>query len=247
MTVLGCDISHWQGTVDFNKMKAAGAKFVIMKASEGASYIDTKFNENYDASRYSDLLLGAYHFVQEVSANAQLDLILKVIENKKLDLPFVLDCECKITDGKLMTSIIQNLTIGLQNVNISPIIYTRQNWWDPSILKWSGWSKLPLWAARYFSNAGAVSPWADGYYKFRDWTNWTLWQWSADGNKRGHEFGCTSTDIDLDYFNGSYDDLLKFCGKEVPEPPPPTPNPCTGWAECMDAWARALGYNGPKP
>ena len=30
--IKGIDVSHWQGTIDWNKVKAAGIKFAIIKA-----------------------------------------------------------------------------------------------------------------------------------------------------------------------------------------------------------------------
>jgi lysozyme len=44
--ITGFDISHWQGTVDFQKMKAAGARFVVMKAGQG-NWEDDRFAENW--------------------------------------------------------------------------------------------------------------------------------------------------------------------------------------------------------
>lgn len=35
-TVLGCDVSHWQGEVDWTRMKPAGAQFVFVKVSQGS-------------------------------------------------------------------------------------------------------------------------------------------------------------------------------------------------------------------
>ena len=36
----GIDISHWQGTVDFAKVRSAGYRFVIAKATEGIGFTD---------------------------------------------------------------------------------------------------------------------------------------------------------------------------------------------------------------
>ena len=44
---------------------------------------------------------------------------------------------------------------------------------------------------------------------------WVFWQFSADGNGRGPEFGASSKSIDLNYFNG---DLAAF-NAYIGEPP----------------------------
>jgi len=50
-----------------------------------------------------------------------------------------------------------------------------------------------------------------------------MWQFSADGNGRGKEFGTPGGDIDLNWFEGSYDDLIKFVDKPGIVTPPVVP------------------------
>ena len=42
--IKGIDVSHWQGTIDWNKVKAAGIEFAIIKAggSDAGTYTDSK-------------------------------------------------------------------------------------------------------------------------------------------------------------------------------------------------------------
>ncbi len=48
------------------------------------------------------------------------------------------------------------------------------------------------------------------------WDTWHFWQYSAKGD--GKKYGVESLDLDMDVFNGSKEDLLKFCGlNEQPE------------------------------
>jgi hypothetical protein len=57
---IGYDISHWQGSVNFQTMKASGGSFVIMKASQGV-WEDPKFDENWKAAK-GVLPRGSYHY-----------------------------------------------------------------------------------------------------------------------------------------------------------------------------------------
>ena len=43
------DISHWQGAIDFNSVRASGIEGVIIKAggSDAGFYKDSKFETNY--------------------------------------------------------------------------------------------------------------------------------------------------------------------------------------------------------
>ena len=48
--VLGCDLSHWNATVDFKALKAAGFEFAILKATEQVSYSDPTFPARWRAA-----------------------------------------------------------------------------------------------------------------------------------------------------------------------------------------------------
>ena len=67
-------------------------------------------------------------------------------------------------------------------------------------------------------------------------------QFSADGNRRGAEFGCTGEELDIDLDWGRRSWLEQY----VP-PEPVQPVSLDEWAVEMDAWARGAGYNGPRP
>jgi lysozyme len=58
--IVGFDISHWQGSVDFQKMKAGGASFVILKAGQG-NWKDERFDENWKNAK-GVLPRASYHY-----------------------------------------------------------------------------------------------------------------------------------------------------------------------------------------
>ncbi len=51
--------------------------------------------------------------------------------------------------------------------------------------------------------------------------DWHLWQWSADGNNMGDEFGVHSHAVDLNVFNGTVVDMADWLGMTLDEPAPP--------------------------
>jgi lysozyme len=57
----GIDISAAQGEIDWRKVRAAGADFAYVKASEGADIHDERFAENWQNAREAGLRRGAYH------------------------------------------------------------------------------------------------------------------------------------------------------------------------------------------
>lgn len=57
----GVDISAQQGEIDWRKLRAAGADFAYIKASEGSDIRDVRFAENWQNAREAGLRRGASH------------------------------------------------------------------------------------------------------------------------------------------------------------------------------------------
>ena len=58
----GVDVSHYQGTIDWETLSQQGLDFAVIKATEGSTHIDSRFDENWNAAEQTHLYLGAYHF-----------------------------------------------------------------------------------------------------------------------------------------------------------------------------------------
>lgn len=97
---MGCDISHWNGIVDFEKLKAQGLKFVIIKAggSDKGFYTDHKFEDNYRLAKLAGMKVGAYYIVGKGFVSAEDGIedakrFRKIIHGKDFDYPVCLDLE----------------------------------------------------------------------------------------------------------------------------------------------------------
>jgi len=92
--IVGIDVSSHNGDIDFEKVKADGYTFVIIKASEGVEHHDSRFADNYDRARAAGLKVGAYHFFRKKTDGLnQAKNFLETIGWRKLDLPLVVDVE----------------------------------------------------------------------------------------------------------------------------------------------------------
>ena len=259
MTVLGIDVSKWQGQMDWSKAARSGARFAFIRAGSadgrtGVNYPDFQFQRNAAEAPKANILTGAYWFFRpQFDVNRQAEYFCNLLVGKDLQLPPVLDVEI---GGYSKTVMARRVRACLEAIKVitgkTPIVYTRATIWNPSIGLQSWAKDYPLWVARYTM---LKHPWADDPAKLQPlgWTDWTFWQWSADENRRGQEFGSPAVNgskaIDIDYFNGDEAALLKFANIQptpAPVPEPPTA-PGLGWKESIDAWARTKGYDGPKP
>lgn len=69
----GIDISYYQGSVNFSKVKASGIDFVIFRSSYRKT-VDTKFFEYVNGSRKVGLSIrGVYHFIYALNEQQALD------------------------------------------------------------------------------------------------------------------------------------------------------------------------------
>lgn len=66
----GIDVSHWQGDINYTKVKDAGIEIVYIKATEGQNTVDPYFSSNYEKAKAAGLKIGLYHFVRAISTDA---------------------------------------------------------------------------------------------------------------------------------------------------------------------------------
>lgn len=65
--IRGIDISHHQGNIDWELLRNAmiekcPIRFILIKATEGTTIVDSKFKENFNNAREYGYIRGAYHF-----------------------------------------------------------------------------------------------------------------------------------------------------------------------------------------
>ncbi|HEX7313048.1 MAG TPA: glycoside hydrolase family 25 protein [Pyrinomonadaceae bacterium] len=192
----GIDVSHYQGQVDWDAVKAAGCSFAFAKATEGTNVTDPYFEANWAGMKAAGLARGAYHFFRPAEdAAQQASHFLATVALKPGDLPPVIDVE--VNDNVAGSVIVEGLQTWLgaveQATGVAPIIYTAAYFWNEYLNP--GFGRYPLWVAHYTS-AATPSPLPDG------WADWTFWQYS-----QSLEIDGVNGAADHDYFNGTNGDL----------------------------------------
>ena len=102
MQIKGIDISHWNGCIDFEKVKASGIDFCIIKAggSDKGFYTDSKFIDNYNKAMAAGLSVGAYYFAGKYFRGIEAGVIdahkfIEILKGLKFDYPVFLDIEAQ--------------------------------------------------------------------------------------------------------------------------------------------------------
>jgi len=203
----GVDASRYDGEVDWKKVYAAGYRFAVIRATVGDYYTDPLFLTNWDGAKNAGMLVSAYHVVVATSyADKQIARLFSVLGSRKSDFPYIFDIERKDSSSKTVNAaVIQDCVTQLGKYDKRrPIFYTAQYYWKDYVASSPDWGKYDLWVASYSSKP----------YLPSDWTTWKFWQYSETGKVPG--MGAAS---DLNNFNGTYDDLVKYCGT-TPTPAP---------------------------
>ena len=63
--IKGIDVSHWNGTVDWKKVKESGVDFAIIKATEAVSFLDPKWDLNWRGAIDNEVIVTPYHFFRD--------------------------------------------------------------------------------------------------------------------------------------------------------------------------------------
>ena len=116
----GIDVSHYQGDIDWEVLRNQGTiddcpiRFVMIKATEGATKVDENFEDNFFQAREYGFTRGAYHFYStRSSAVDQARFFISHVKLENGDLPPVLDVEHK-PKGQTMEAFKQSVLEWLQ-------------------------------------------------------------------------------------------------------------------------------------
>ncbi len=211
-TTKGIDISKWQGTIDWAKVKTAGIEFAFVRVSDGANTKDLKFASNWSGAKAAGIIRGAYQFFRpSQSVTTQADLMIDALGGTYTpgDLPPVIDVE---DDGGLSPATVAARTRQWVDrvstrLGVKPIVYTGKFFWRDEVGSPASFAPNPLWIAQYTSLCPDLpAPWA----------RWTFWQYTDAGSVNGIAGG-----VDMNRFNGTVAQLRAFAMGTAPTTTPP--------------------------
>lgn len=191
----GIDVSNHQGTIDWNKVKAAGIDFAILKVGPVYGKPDDSFERNAAECERLGIPYGVYYYSYARSvedANKEADRTLAWLGGHHPSLPVYYDLEDNyiLQDPNFskdkLAQIAQAFCNRMEAVGFKSGIYANLNWLNnyldsPSLSGYDHWVAQYNWRCDY---AGSYS----------------FWQCSSSGNVPGVNGRC-----DMNYcFNGSF-------------------------------------------
>lgn len=193
-TMVGIDVSRWQETIDFKKVKEAGCDFVIMRIGIQSDR-DAEISKDVYYDRYikdakeAGLKIGVYVYtsaVDETMAREHAKETIKYLNKEKLDFPVAYDFEnwSYIKEYQMnlhdLKSSIDGFRDELKKAGYDTMLYSSK-WYLEHV--WPNEDDYPVWLAHYTSNTNYQG-------------DYILWQKTNEGRINGID---GNVDIDIYY------------------------------------------------
>lgn len=196
------DVSHFDGSPDWAKVRAAGILGVIHKATQGKSYVDPTFASAKTAVPAAGMLWGAYHFgTGDEPGKDQANFFLETVKPDAQTL-CAIDFETN-PSGTQMTldEAIDWINTVQQATGRWPVVYGGKSllFTDIASTPEPTLAKCALWIAQYTSAA------APSGIPQQVWPTWALWQYTETGTVDG-----ITVNVDRERFNGTADELVAW-------------------------------------
>ena len=222
MATKGIDVSKWQGNIDWQKVKASGIEFAMLRGGFGkdTSQIDSKFEQNYKYAKAAGVPVGVYHYSYAKSvedAKKEAKFCLLYLKDKQFEYPIAFDIEdnSQANLGKeKLTAIAKAFCEEVEKAGYYVCIYANLDWLKNK-LDMVALSNYDVWVAQWSSKCtyGGV---------------YGMWQYSDKGKVKGID-----GNVDMDEAYKNYPNIMKTNGLNgyfkvnIPETPKPTPKPTT--------------------
>ena len=210
--VIGVDVSHYQGSIDWEKLAGQNLDFAFIKATEGSSHIDECFYDNWKEAGKTGLYIGAYHFFSfDSDGSRQAQFYIDTVGDLSGKIAPVVDVEFygdkeKNPPGK--DEVVEQLSRMLETLEeyyqVKPVIYTTYKVYNAYIK--DAFEEYPLWIRNVYYQPLITAG-----------KEWIFWQYTDTAVLEGYQG--TEKYIDMNVFRGTREELEKLtvqCENEVP-------------------------------
>lgn len=202
--IRGVDVSSYQGIIDWQTLSAQKIDFAFIKATEGSSYTDEFFADNYKNALQTDLQVGAYHFFSyDSSGKTQAENFISAVEPVDGMLPPVIDVEFygdKARNLPDRTEVVRELTdmvrILTEHYRQTPIIYATEKSYRLYIAE--QFPDCDIWIRNVISKP-----------TLSDGREWTFWQYTDRMKLEG--YNGKERFIDMNVFYGGAEAFAAYC------------------------------------
>ena len=194
---VGIDVSAWQKDIDWEKVKAAGVEFAILRcgyrgSKTGALVEDSYFYKNLTGAKEAGVEVGVYFFTQaitETEAVEEASMVLALVGDTELEYPIFIDTEntngrADGIDKNTRTAVCDAFCKTIEKAGKKAGIYASRSWFNNK-LNDDKLSDHYRWVAEYASTTA---------YKKR----YEMWQYTSSGSIDGIK---GRVDLDISYLD----------------------------------------------
>ena len=153
-TKKGIDVSEHNSNIDWEKVKAAGIDYAIIRCGYGDNYDnqdDKQWLRNVSECERLGIPYGVYIYSYAQStdmATSEAQHVLRLISGHKLSYPVYFDMEDNSTLGSDFGAIAQTFCSTVQNAGYAVGVYANLNWWNKYLTdtRFEQWHR---WVAQY--------------------------------------------------------------------------------------------------
>lgn len=205
------DVSRWQGSIDWDKVKESGLVSGVMLRALGNSakdkpskpYIDPTFERNYRECQRLGIPCGVYYYCKAVNtaeADAELALLRKVLTGKTVQLPVAVDIEDSYVQAPLskqtLTDIASHALGTVERWGFYAMLYTGLYFGQTNLyMGGAALKKYDVWLARYPKDKAKTKPEDKPKTDF----SFGMWQYTRKGKIPGVSKGVDLSHAYKDY------------------------------------------------
>lgn len=198
--IKGIDVSSWQGNIDWNRVRASGIDFAIIKAggSDAGFYKDKRFEQNVRGAAEAGVHVGAYYFVGPLCNSAEAGALdaykfHQIIKDFTLDYPVYIDFEAPSgRDKQGNTNAAYAFCSYMESLGYYAGIYASDVSGFKDRLIPDQLVRFDKWVAKYSTYEPCVIK------------NWGMWQYSSKGSVPG-----ISGYVDMNFSRNDYAEIIK--------------------------------------
>ena len=185
--VKGVDVSKYQGNIDWNKVKASGIEFAIIRVGyrgygTGVLVEDSTFRQNIKGATAAGLKVGLYFYSQainETEAVEEASMVISLCQGYNISYPIYFDTEKVAGD----TGRADNISRAQRTANAVAFCETiRNSGYKAGVYSYASWFYNQL-------NMASLSPYSIWIAQYRDQLsfdyNYDIWQYSSTGSVPG--------------------------------------------------------------
>lgn len=189
----GIDVSHWQGTIDWEQVASNDVSFVMLGTRYNGE-VDPRFHFNATEAVNHGVQIGIYIYSYAVTpamAEAEADFVLDLIKDYPVSYPVAFDMEASVQSTlspQELANIVNTFCSKIENAGYHAILYANDYWLankiDMSQVAYN------VWVARYETKHAFENP--------------VMWQATNTGTIDG-----ISGNVDIDFQFRDFSDVIK--------------------------------------